>query len=619
MTTSRQKEEEISRKLALVAEFEPLLDANSRILSSFKAEKFQECGNSYQSAKDLFSSLEKSEIVQKIWTSVECSAQKVKDEIANNLKNEHYSLEEIPVLLVTLSLLGFPTDPLAFYLTNLKERFDHLLCEAFALKSSSLNSDDDTKVERRIYRLLIAENYPELKNVLETLEHSNLKEGVKVFHSLCGQVIGICKKLEADFGGSESKKIAKMVAGIPAERQRSISFLFEMFCNYFEERLDGFFQVQDNFPRSFCKVQKCIDIFTQLTDSFVFLQDRGEVLPKFSSLIQYFAGKAAKYCNSLFCTCPNYEEAEDWKMIGDYSSTRLFAVKFSLFLFLIKCICTFFSFGENQKENTQFYLSELVQKFNSISDWLVSRAGQCKEETLAVLKNSQIDLQEKKQFLAQNNELMLKCISNCYCFANNYADRLIRTCIDFEIHSQITVSASEMHLKAMESCINCYLDVNRFEICKIITEGLAIGVYDYSVSSLPTKVRNYCFHSLILLMQIYSQMSAFRAFVVQRVLLKMVELFFQHFVVQMQKIPEMDARGLGLHGILLLKAEFSFFLSVLSHWTVQECQVSIQKANDFMNLVQLSASDIEHYTQLHNEIVKNAIQNSSAMFSFPLQ
>jgi len=48
-------------------------------------------------------------------------------------------------------------------------------------------------------------------------------------------------------------------------------------------------------------------------------------------------------------------------------------------------------------------------------------------------------------------------------------------------------------------------------------------------------------------------MSAFRAFVVQRVLLKMVELFFQHFVIQMQKIPEMDGRGLGLHGILLLK------------------------------------------------------------------
>jgi hypothetical protein len=175
-----------------------------------------------------------------------------------------------------------------------------------------------------------------------------------------------------------------------------------------------------------------------------------------------------------------------------------------------------------------------------------------------------------------------------------------------------------MHLEAMESCINCFLDVNRFEICKIITEGLAIGIYDYSVTVFPTKVRNYCFHSLILLMQIYSQMSSFRTFIVQRVLLKIVELFFEHFVVQIRKIPEMDVKGLGFHGILLLKSEISFFQSVLSHWITEECIVSIEKANDFINFDQLSASDIEHYSELQKEIVQNAIQNSSAMFSFPI-
>ncbi len=408
MTISRQKEQEIEKKLSLIVEYEPVLDANAKIITFFKAERYLECGNAYQRAKDLYSTLEKSEIVQKIWSSVECSSQKVKDEIILNFKNERYSKEEIPILLVTLSLLGFPTDPLAFYLTDLKEKFDSLLCEGFSVKSFPLSLDDDFKLNKKLTHFLITEDYPELKRLLEGLEHSCLKEGVKIFHFLCEKVIFICNALMADFNGTENKRIAKMISGIPSERHRSISFLFEMFCSYFEEGIESFFQIQESFPHSLCKVQKSIDIFTHLSDNFVFLQENGEVFSKFLSLIEYFAGKATKYSIILLSTCPKYEDAEDWKMVSDFSSTQMFSVKFSLFLFLVKCICTFFSFGENQKENCTFYQKELLAKFNSISQWLTFRAEQCKKETLDVLKNSQIDLQEKKTFFISKQQTYSK-------------------------------------------------------------------------------------------------------------------------------------------------------------------------------------------------------------------
>src|SRR5690606_28946414 len=121
----------------------------------------------YQRAREVYSHLEKTETVEKIWSSVENSAKRVKDEILQELKSDRALQSEIPTLLVTLSLLNFPGDPLGIYLVDQKEKYDRLLCEAFSSKSSPVNFDENSKLERKVQSLLVSQEYCHLREILE--------------------------------------------------------------------------------------------------------------------------------------------------------------------------------------------------------------------------------------------------------------------------------------------------------------------------------------------------------------------------------------------------------------------------------------------------------------------
>ena len=98
----------------------------------------------------------------------------------------------------------------------------------------------------------------------------------------------------------------------------------------------------------------------------------------------------------------------------------------------------------------------------------------------------------KKQLLSKISEKVLSLVSNLYFFCNTFSPFIFGVFRDYDatisenfIAQFKTVNAQSIEL--MDDAIRVYMKICVIEIEKCLSEGLAIGVFEYNANALPNK------------------------------------------------------------------------------------------------------------------------------------
>ena len=102
LADSKAKQIQIQRNIELVHEFEPFLNANTRIKHLHAIQNYEELAQCYLACKSLYSSIKKTKIVNNLWSSIERTIDTIRISMLKDLKNENLStnITKIPTILM---------------------------------------------------------------------------------------------------------------------------------------------------------------------------------------------------------------------------------------------------------------------------------------------------------------------------------------------------------------------------------------------------------------------------------------------------------------------------------------------------------------------------------------
>ena len=101
---SKAKQIQIQKNIELIHDFEPFLNANTRIKQLFAVKNYDELANCYRSCKSLYSSIKKTRIVDNLWNSVERTVDTIRTELLREIKSGRLSnkISKVPTILMYL-------------------------------------------------------------------------------------------------------------------------------------------------------------------------------------------------------------------------------------------------------------------------------------------------------------------------------------------------------------------------------------------------------------------------------------------------------------------------------------------------------------------------------------
>ena len=258
-----------------------------------------------------------------------------------------------------------------------------------------------------------------------------------------------------------------------------------------------------------------------------------------------------------------------------------------------------------------------------LSTSIINNSQQIINTLFQKLKEPSMNFQMKKTFISQSTDKLLSSISNLYYICNVLFPILLSTFKEYDtsisedFSSQFVLLHSTV-MNILDDAIRLFLNICIVDLENFISEGLAIGVFDYTLNSLPSKVRNYVFHVLSCIFSIHSSMKRFRSFLTQRILIKLVETVMANFFLEMQPIKEKSDR-LGKLGYFQLKMELLFFQEAFKPWLSENAVEFVQKSIDFISQdnasIEIDGSDNE----VIEKLLLDSIERCNLVFQFSSQ
>ena len=231
-----------------------------------------------------------------------------------------------------------------------------------------------------------------------------------------------------------------------------------------------------------------------------------------------------------------------------------------------------------------------------------------------------MDAGKKKSLSKGCSENILALISNLYFFCNVFSPLLFGVFRDFDATisenfvSQFKNMAAQS-IETMDNAIRIFMQITLLDVEQLLSEGLAVGIFDYASSTPPIKMRNYVYHVAQNIFTINTTLTKYRSFLTQRILLRLVEALFTNFYLEIQPIRAGLGEELNTLGYLQLKLELLFFQEIFKHWINETSVEFIQKIMAFIAPPEQNGQQ-DTYVEHLASILANALGNCNIMFHY---